>query len=110
MHQDRSDQLRIEEAHDEGTVVLTLHGELDLASADGVQRRLDELCAAGTPTRLDLDELAFMDSSGLRVVLQAAESGREGDWRFTLTPGSDQVRQLFASAGVADRLPIVTEP
>ena len=101
------DHFRLEESRDEGTVVLRLHGELDLASADDVERRLAALCAAGTPTRLDLDELAFMDSSGLRVILQAAEAGQEHAWPFTLTPGSEQVRQLFHSAGVEARLPIV---
>ena len=107
MGQDRPDHFQIEEAHDNRTVVLTLHGELDLASVDEVQRRLDALRAGGVATRLDLDDLSFMDSSGLRVVLQAAEAGRDGAWQFTLTPGSEQVRQLFTSAGVADRLPIV---
>jgi anti-anti-sigma factor len=106
MSEQRPDQLRMEETREDGTTVLRLRGELDLASADAVQRRLDALSASGEPTRLDIDELAFMDSSGLRVVLQAAETSRAAGWPFTLTAGSQQVRQLFASAGVADRLPI----
>lgn len=102
------DAFRIDEDHrDDGTVALRLRGELDLASADVVQQRLDELSAARTPVLLDLDALSFMDSSGLRIVLQAAELGRAGDWPFSLTPGSQQVRDLFASAGITDRLPIV---
>ena len=107
---DDGDHFQIEEGSDDGTIVLTLRGELDLASADDVQRRLEALCSDRTPTRLDLDDLAFMDSSGLRVVLQAAELGRDSDWAFTLTPGSEQVRQLFRSAGVAERLPIIPRP
>lgn len=110
MADDGGDHFQLEEGHDDGTVVLTLRGELDLASVDEVQRRLEALCAAGTPTRLDLDDLDFMDSSGLRVVLQAAELGRDSAWAFALTPGSEQVRQLFRSAGVVERLPIVPRP
>lgn len=106
----RPDRFAIDESRDDGVVVLTLRGELDLASADAVQSRLDELAAAGQAARLDLDELAFMDSSGLRVVLQAAERSRTGGWPFSLTAGSEQVRHLFASAGVTDRLPIVPAP
>jgi anti-sigma B factor antagonist len=101
------DAFRIDEHRTEDAVVLTLHGELDLASADGVQQRLDALAAAHTPVRLDLDGLRFMDSSGLRVVLQAAETSRATGWAFTITPGSEQVRTLFASAGITGRLPIV---
>ena len=101
-----AEAFRIEESRTDGAVVLALHGELDLASADGVQQRLDALAAEGTPVRLDLDGLSFMDSSGLRVVLQAAERSRASGWAFTLTPGSEQVRSLFDSAGITSRLPI----
>jgi anti-anti-sigma regulatory factor len=51
-----------------------------------------------------------MDSSGLRIVLQAAEASRTTGWVFTITPGSEQVRTLFSSAGITGRLPIVEEP
>ena len=91
-------------------MVLRLQGDLDLASADAVAQRLDALAEAGDPVVLDLDRLAFMDSSGLRVVLQAAENSRAGRWSFSLTAGSEQVRNLFESAGVTDRLPIVPAP
>jgi two-component system, OmpR family, sensor kinase len=110
MNDDATDEFRIEEGRRDGVVVLRLRGDLDLASADAVAERLDALSAAGEPVLLDLDSLAFMDSSGLRVVLQAAETSRTSGWRFTLTPGSEQVRNLFASAGVTDRLPIEPEP
>ena len=99
-----------DEDRSDDAVVLTLHGELDLASADSVQQRLDALAQAGTPVRLDLDGLRFMDSSGLRVILQAAETSRSTGWVFTITPGSEQVRTLFASAGITGRLPIAEEP
>ena len=105
-----TEEFRIEEDRRNGTVVLRLHGELDLASADAVALRLDTLAASGEPVVLDVDRLSFMDSSGLRVVLQAAETSRTSDWSFSLTAGSEQVRNLFASAGVTDRLPIVPAP
>jgi anti-anti-sigma factor len=109
MNDDAIDEFRIEEARRDGVVVLRLLGDLDLASADAVSARLDALSEAGEPVLLDLDSLAFMDSSGLRVVLQAAETSRTSGWRFSVTPGSEQVRNLFASAGVTDRLPIEPE-
>ncbi|HTE58967.1 MAG TPA: anti-sigma factor antagonist [Solirubrobacteraceae bacterium] len=109
MNDDAIDEFRIEEGRRNGVLVLRLRGDLDLASADTVAERLDVLSTAGEPVLLDLDSLAFMDSSGLRVVLQAAETSRTSGWRFTLTPGSEQVRNLFASAGVTDRLPIEPE-
>jgi anti-sigma B factor antagonist len=105
-----TEEFRIDEDRRDGTVVLRLHGELDLASADGVAQRLDALAAAGEAAVLDVDRLSFMDSSGLRVVLQAAETSRERRWQFAMTPGSEAVQRLFESAGVANRLPIERAP
>jgi anti-anti-sigma factor len=110
MSSDATDEFRIEEGRHDGAVVLKLRGDLDLASADAVTERLDALAAAGQAVVLDLEDLAFMDSSGLRVVLQASETSRTSDWSFSLTAGSEQVRNLFASAGVTERLPIVPPP
>jgi anti-sigma B factor antagonist len=103
-------EFTIEEHRRDGTVVLTLHGELDLASADEVAARLDALRAAGQPALLDLDALDFMDSSGLRMVLNAAEASDASGWAFSLTHGPEQVQRLFESTFVTDRLPIVPRP
>ena len=103
-------EFRVEESRQGETIVLTLHGELDLVSAGAVAARLDALRAAGVPVLLDLDALDFMDSSGLRMVLNAAEASDAGDWEFALTPGPEQVRRLFESTCVTERLPIVPRP
>jgi anti-anti-sigma factor len=100
----------LEERRHDDTVVLALRGELDLASADIVRARLDELRAAGEPALLDIEELYFMDSSGLRLVLDAAEASDKTGWPFSLTHGPEQVRRLFESTRVTERLPIVPPP
>ena len=105
-----ADEFTIEEHRRDGLVVLRCRGDLDLASADELAARLRDLSDELQPVLLDLDELEFMDSSGLRVVLQAAETSRERRWQFAMTPGSEAVQRLFESAGVADRLPIERAP
>jgi anti-anti-sigma factor len=103
-------EFELEERRHDDTVVLALRGELDLASADVVRTRLDELRAAGEPALLDIEELYFMDSSGLRLVLDAAEASDKTGWKFSLTHGPEQVRRLFESTRVTERLPIVPRP
>ena len=49
--------------------VVALHGELDVASADGLINSLAEL--AGSVLVLDLSDLTFMDSSGVGALLRA---------------------------------------
>jgi anti-anti-sigma factor len=57
-------------SEDEGAVVLRLSGELDLVSEPILAAALAR--ADGRPVRIELEELAFMDSTGLRALLSAA--------------------------------------
>jgi anti-anti-sigma factor len=103
-------EFSIEEQRWDGQVMITVRGDLDLASADQVGARLATLREAGEPALLNLDELDFMDSSGLRMVLDAAEASDATGWRFSLTHGTQQVQRLFESTRVTERLPIVQRP
>jgi anti-sigma B factor antagonist len=100
----------IEESRRDGTTVLTLHGELDLAYADALSARLAELRDHGEPVLLDLDQLEFIDSSGLRVLLKATQDSEGGDWGFHVTHGSEAVLRLLRGAGLEGRLPTVEGP
>jgi anti-anti-sigma factor len=51
-------------------VLLKVSGELDLVSEPQLNQALERL--AGREATLDLSELAFMDSTGLRTLLSAA--------------------------------------
>jgi|1186.fasta_scaffold237319_2 anti-sigma B factor antagonist len=97
----------IEESRRDGTTVLTLHGELDLAYADDLTVRLEELRDRGEPVLLDLDQLEFIDSSGLRVLLKATQDSEGAPWRFQVTRGSLAVTRLLDGAGLQGRLPTV---
>ena len=66
------DHLRIDVAHDDDRVVLSLDGELDMASAPLLQRAIEDVELAGKPmVVLDLQRLEFIDSTGLRIILSA---------------------------------------
>ena len=101
---------RIDASRGDDATVLTLHGELDLAFAGELSARLAELRDRGEPVILDLDQLEFIDSGGLRVLLQAAQESREGEWSFRVTRGSAAVVRLLRGAGLEGRLPTVGEP
>jgi anti-sigma B factor antagonist len=100
-----ADPFRVEERRNGERTVLAVHGELDLATVDDVRARLDALRAERRPVVLDLDSLDFMDSTGIRLVLQAAQDGAKTGWEFTITRGSYAVRRVFEAARIEDRLP-----
>lgn len=93
------------ETQEGDAVVVALAGELDLGNVGDVQARLDALRAEGRPTILDLDELSFLDSTGIRLLLTACEAAQEEGWSFHVTRGSQSVRRVLTAARVAERLP-----
>ena len=59
---------------------------------------------------LDLQDLQFVDSAGLRVILVAHQRSRERGWDLAMTRGTEQVQRLFEIAGVGAHLRIVASP
>lgn len=98
-------RLRVEAQPAPDRVVLTLRGELDLAAAPLLAAEIERAEGAERPiVVLDLAELEFIDSTGLRVILAARERAVECGREFAVTPGTPQVRRLFEIAGVSEHL------
>lgn len=99
---------RCEIEAERGHVRVTPHGELDLATVPDVERRLRELRESGFDrVVLDLRELVFMDSTGLRMIMRE-QAAAEADGRtFELIPGPPGVQRIFEVASVLDRLTFV---
>jgi len=102
-------EFAVGERHDGGTIVLRLAGELDIATAPRLERALLDGRSAGDRVVLDLVDLDFMDSTGLRVIVRAAEAARRGGWELTLRRARPTVQRVFEIAGVVDALPF-TDP
>jgi anti-anti-sigma factor len=89
----------------DGVVTVSLRGELDLSSV----RRMNERFASideQRPTRVvvDLGELAFIDSSGLRTLLSADALAAEHGYELVLLPGQEPVQRVFELTGALDVL------
>ena len=91
---------------DAGGIRVRLRGELDLAGAPTVRERLRRLRERGEPVLLDLDELEFIDMSGLRVLAAASQEGSRDGWSFAVTRGSAQVRRLIGLVRLDRQLPL----
>jgi anti-sigma B factor antagonist len=99
------DHLRIGVAHEEGRVVLSLDGELDMASAPLLQRAIEEVEQTDKPmVVLDLQRLEFIDSTGLRIILSGRKRCEERGQELAVTRGSPQVERLLSVTGMAEHL------
>jgi len=92
------------------TVLVRLSGELDISSAPKVE---DELARVepDRPERLvlDLRNLAFMDSTGLRLLIAADTRARQQDRRLTIIKGPETVQRVFRITRLEERLEIVDD-
>jgi anti-sigma B factor antagonist len=57
---------------------------------------------------LDLADVSFMDSTGLRAVLVGIALCVEHKRELELLPGPDQVQRLFEISGLTDELPFTS--
>jgi anti-sigma B factor antagonist len=97
-------RLRVEARSAQGRTVLELHGELDLAAAPLLAEEIERSQTGSQAVVLDLQNLHFIDSAGLRVILAAHDRAHSTHQDFAVTPGSEQVQRLLKIAGVGDHL------
>jgi len=102
-------------AEDGGRHRLVLSGELDLASAGALTDAVSKLC--GEDAReivLDIGELEFIDSTGLRAILSSRVVCAESSCALVVAPEADkvnpQVRRLLQVTGLLERLPFAESP
>ena len=92
------------------TVRLALTGELDIAGASRVEQELERIEREPPATIvLDLRELAFMDSTGLRVIVAADSRAREQARRLVIVRGTDTVQRIIEMTRLDERLEIVDD-
>jgi anti-sigma B factor antagonist len=101
----RRDGFSVETTMDGHRATLALAGELDLATAPSVERQIDALPWQELEELvIDLQELTFIDSTGLSVLIRTSQRAASGSQRFSITRARDQPRKLFEIAGVIDGL------
>jgi len=91
-------------------LVLVLHGDLDIDTLAAAQ---DEVTAAegqAPPTLvLDLSQLGYVDSSGVRLVLLAQQLAEDANRRLGVRLGHGPTRRVFDMLGITDRLDVLDD-
>ena len=99
-------QLVIGHTREDSRHTLVLRGELDLVTAPGLEDKVAALCLEGARELvLDMRQVVFMDSSGLRTVLASMDMCRAHGCELMVVPGS-AARRLFEITGVINDVPL----
>jgi anti-anti-sigma factor len=90
-----------------GAVVVAPRGDVDLATVGEVRAACE---AADGPLVLDLRRVKFLDTSGLRLVLELQRRAESRGTGFAVVQGAPRVQRLFEIAGLTHRLRFVGAP
>jgi anti-sigma B factor antagonist len=94
---------------DDGVAVVVVEGEHDVYTAPSLNERLDSLLEEHTPFVVDLTAATFVDSSVIRVLLEARRRAEETNVGFAVALGQDDsgpVRRVLDITGLVPLLPI----
>jgi anti-sigma B factor antagonist len=106
------DPFSVQERDEAGVRVLAVAGELDIASAPELCARLDATRSSRRPRLLvDLTDVDFCDSTGLRALLGAASEVRAHGGRFAIVcPPTGDVARLLGIVGAGEWMTIHSDP
>src|SRR3954451_13749386 len=106
------DEFSIAESDREGRALLTLRGELDLATAPELEGIVNERLDAGKDVVVDLRGLEVMDSSGIGVLFAAHARAARNDTRpFARRPADGTaLAKIVEVSGLDGELHMVDDP
>ena len=101
----------VEVTRDDRVSTVRVRGEIDLAAAERLEQALKSVQDAPSEvTILDLREVTFLDSTGLRTITSADARARKDGHELRIVRGSDQVQKLLHVTGMDKILPLVDDP
>jgi anti-sigma B factor antagonist len=98
------------ERTDGGVAVIALTGEHDLYTAPAISDRINGVLEDGTALVIDLTQATFIDSSVLRVLLEARREAHERAVGFAMAIGEDGfpgVRRMLEVTGLIEVFPVL---
>jgi anti-anti-sigma factor len=88
-----------------GMHTLVLSGELDMAAAGELETVIVACAESASGLTLDLSQLTFMDSTGVRLLLFAQQACQANGAEFAVIPGPRQVQRVFEVTDLVKHLP-----
>ena len=96
----KEDFLSIHVTHLNGVAVLALRGEIDGATAPRLRESVEQVCDLGVPVVLDMNQVTFMDSSGISALIAASGICTGVPRSVRIDRPSDQVRRVLSLTGL----------
>jgi anti-sigma B factor antagonist len=100
--------LRTEVSEIAGWTVVSVYGELDVATSPTLRERLVDLIGDGSARLvLELDGVDFLDSTGLGTIVSSLKRARTHGGDLRLVCNQARIRRLFEITGLDKAIPLL---
>jgi|tagenome__1003787_1003787.scaffolds.fasta_scaffold20001870_1 anti-anti-sigma factor len=96
----------VQTLHVDGSAVIAITGEVDVATADRLWDVIEQTLTSGTPLVLDMHGVTFFDVSGLRVLFRALQRLDQQPFSLVLRSPTPIVRLLLDATGASKLMTI----
>ncbi len=100
--------MEIIEKEQEGVYIFRLKGRLDSKTSPEFEQKVFDAIEKGSKNMIvDFENLDYISSAGLRVILKATKDLKRSEGKFVLCSMKDYVKEVFEISGFDSFLPIV---
>ena len=99
------DALTIAVRSERDHAIATVAGEIDITTAGQLRERLSELAASRRHLVIDLNQVTFIDATGLRALVAAANRAAAHGTSLHVVCARPKILELFRLTGLDQRLP-----
>ena len=97
------------EKEENGVSIFKLTGRLDSKTSPEFEKKVFDAIGKGSKNMIvDFEDLDYISSAGLRVILKATKDLKRSDGSFILCAMKDYVKEVFEISGFDTFLPIVS--
>ena len=100
------DALTIRVRHEPNYVLAAVAGEIDIATVARLRERLWALAASGRTLVADLEQVSFIDASGLGALIGAAGLAAEHGASLYVVCAREKIRRPFRLTGLDRTIPL----
>lgn len=107
----RSSEFKITHRATEAGVTLKVAGELDLSTGPALRESVERFGRGAQAVTVDLSELVFMDSTGLRLLIELDRRAKQEEWKLVLIrPRHETADVVLKVTGADAALPFEDAP
>jgi anti-sigma B factor antagonist len=100
-----TDEITVQVLTVRGHAVVAVSGEIDMSTASAVRGAIDAVIRSGTRQLIvDLEEVRFMDSSGLNTLIGVLTQLGPGSLRVVAT--QQRIRRVLSISGIDQMIPV----